>query len=430
MVVPVYVVCPTSNPTSCPTEPQPVPFDFNGNAGNQTLTTDRFTYNSFNPEFGINWLPHPDLNVFGNISRGARVPSVVELGCAFDPTPVPIYAPGSDTEVIGTRPRSLLGPTCHLPPTPSGATSLPQIRTTSREVGARGELLQRWRWNFSAYRTDLKDDIYFVGVADGRSYFDTIGKTRRQGFEAGFAGELGAFEMSAGFSYVDATFRSTFYTVSPHNSSADFDQNSIPATNVNPGQTLLPSPTAYENRGYGTYRMIRIDPGARLPGIPAYNGNITVTWRPTDAARIGVTMIAHSLSYVRGNENNLHAPGGTDQETGLYVCQFSLCEQGLVKAGRPFTEDGKTGGFAVFNVNASLKVTPALTLTAQLNNVFDRDYLTAGRLGITPFSPSVNGAIGPSGWNYNSSEWQNTTYVGPSAPRGIWLGLRYQRDAE
>jgi outer membrane receptor protein involved in Fe transport len=228
---------------------------------------------------------------------------------------------------------------------------------------------------------------------------------------------------------VDATFRSTFYTVSPHNSSADFDQNSIPAWGVILGQTLLPSATANDNRGFGTYRMIRIDPGARLPGIPAHNGNATLTWHATDSWRLSLTMIAHSLSYVRGNENNLHQPGGTDQEIGLYVCQYGLCSQGLTKEGRPFTQSGRTGGFAVLNFNTSYQVTSQMTLFAQVNNVLDRGYLTAGRLGITPFSPSVNGAIGPSGWNYNSSEWQNSTFVGPGAPRGVWIGLRYEHDA-
>jgi glucan biosynthesis protein len=37
------------------------------------------------------------------------------------------------------------------------------------------------------FRTDLEDDIHFVGVGDGKSYFDTVGKTRRQGLSARMA---------------------------------------------------------------------------------------------------------------------------------------------------------------------------------------------------------------------------------------------------
>ncbi len=136
-VVPfVYAICTTTDPASCSATPAPVPFDFNGNAVNQTRTQDNFDYESFNPQVGINWLPIPTLNLFGNVSRGARVPSVVELGCAFDSTPVPIFGgPADDPKQVGTRARSLAGPTCNLPTTLSGDPFLPQIRSTSGEVG-------------------------------------------------------------------------------------------------------------------------------------------------------------------------------------------------------------------------------------------------------------------------------------------------------
>ncbi len=71
----------------------------------QTHTQESFDYSSFNPEFGINYLPVKSVNLYGNISRGARVPSVVELGCAFDATPVDI----SVGNLPGTAPRSLIG---------------------------------------------------------------------------------------------------------------------------------------------------------------------------------------------------------------------------------------------------------------------------------------------------------------------------------
>ena len=186
----------------------------------QVLTTEGFKYTSFNPSLGLNWLPTPTLNLYGNLSRGARVPSVVELGCAFDNTPVPLSV-GSN--VIGTAPRSLLGPGCSLPTTLSGDPFLPQIRSTSGELGGRGKLSADWEWNASIYRTDLKDDIYFVGVGDGKSFFDTIGKTRRQGLELGLSrAAAGPMDVKLSYSYTDATFQSTFYTLSPHNSSADF----------------------------------------------------------------------------------------------------------------------------------------------------------------------------------------------------------------
>jgi iron complex outermembrane recepter protein len=395
----------------------------------QTRTRESFDYSSFNPQVGINWLPIPSLNLYGNVSRGARVPSVVELGCAFDDTLVDIPF----GNLTSRAPRSLVSPGCSLPTTLSGDPHLPQIRSDSAEAGARGTLGSRWQWNASVFRTDLEDDIYFVGVGDGKSYFDTVGKTRRQGFEVGVAGAVGVLELRLAYSYTEATFQSTFYTVSPHNSTADFNQNSQASTNLPDlgAFNSLPSPTASANGGRGTYHMIRIDPGARLPGIPEHNYNGTLTLNLTSAWKIGLDATAHSSSYVRGNENNLHEPGGTDQETGLYFCSLgggcanTGLEQAFVRRGRPFTNQGRNDGFVVVDLDTSYRIGESLVLFARISNLLDKEYSSAGRLGVNPFSPSVNGAIGPSGWNYNSSEWRNSTYVGPGAPRGIWFGFTY-----
>ncbi len=430
---PSYITCPSSDPASCPDTPQA---SFAANAVSTSKTSEDFTFESINPALGLSWLPRDDLNVFANLSRGARVPSVVELGCAFDGTPVPVFTTG-DGEVF-TNARSLVGPTCSLPTTLSGDPFLPQIRSTSAELGARGVFRKHWEWNASLFRTDLKDDIYFVGVGDGRSYFDTIGETRRQGLELGLKGKLGAFDLSTSYSFVDATFQSKFYIISPHNSSADFDQNSQntrSALDETFGRRTLPSPTANENRGFGTFRMIRVDPGARLPGIPAHSLNASVTWRPNRAWKLGLTMLARSKSYVRGNENNLHQPGGTDQETGQYICltaDLFQCAngQGFVQRvpppGRPFSTSGSVSGYVIFNLDAEYRFKNGLRLFGKVSNLFDKQYFTAGRLGVNPFAPSTVGAIGPSGWNYNSSEWQNTTFVGPGSPRAFWVGLQYR----
>lgn len=398
----------------------------------QTRTEESFEFSSFNPQFGVSWLPFPGFNLYGNVSRGARVPSVVELGCAFDSTPVDISVGNVPAQV----PRSLVGAGCSLPTSLSGDPFLPQIRSLSGEIGARGTLFGGWKWNASFYRTRLDDDIYFVGVGDGRSYFDTIGRTLREGLEVGFSGSVGRFDIRVGYSFIDATFDSTFYTLSPHNSTADFDQNSQSLTNAPglAGLNTLPSPTANANNGRGTYHMMRIDPGARLPGISRHNYIGSLTWHATPALQFGLDVIAHSSSYVRGNENNLHQPVGTDQETGLYICrQGGGCantglEQVFVRRGRPFNNEGGVPGFVIFNLSGRYEIRGGLTLFAEIENLFDREYFTAGRLGVNPFAPSVNGSIGPSGWNYNSSEWTNSTYVGPGAPRGFWLGLTYERE--
>lgn len=431
VVAPFVILCPTLDPASCPDAPEPYPFDFRGQGGNQTETRDTFTYTSFNPSVGFNWRPKTTLNVFGNLSRGARVPSVVELGCAFDGTLVP----DPDFPDGPSFPRSLTGPTCSLPTTLSGDPYLPQIRSTSAEFGVRGVLASRWQWNASVFRTDLKDDLYFVGVGDGRSYFDTIGKTRRQGLELGVEGSVGAFDVKAAYSYVSATFESTFYTVSPYNSSADFDQNSRGSGNPDgfgqvPG---APTPGASQNRGFGTYEMIRIDPGARMPGIPAHSLNLNVGWRVTPHWKLGLGMIARSMSYMRGNENNRHEGSGTDQREGQYLCAEADCEasgvvQQPVPAGRAFRQKGTVPGYAIFNLDTTVTVRKGLRFFAQVSNLFDTTYYSAGRLGVNPFTPGQQGVNGPSGWNYNSTEWDLSSFVAPGAPRSFFVGLTWDLD--
>jgi outer membrane receptor protein involved in Fe transport len=421
-----WLLCRTDDPASCETEP--AVYIPPANRG-LSPTQERFSYRSFNPNVGLNWQADDNTLLFGNLSRGARVPSVIELGCAFDPTPVALL-PG--VPEAGTAPRSLMGPTCTLPTALSGDPFLPQIRASAGELGARGKV-SGWDWNLGVFRTDLKNDLYFVGVGDGRSYFDTIGKTRRQGLELGLAGRLSGMDLKLNYSYVQASFESTFYMVSPHNSSADFDQNSrtvVSDPGLLFGQITLPGSNATANRGFGTYHMIRVDPGARLPGIPAHNLNLSASAQVLPSLKMGLTMVARSGVFLRGNENNRHQAAGTDQEIGQYFCKQDACPNGLTQmltsAGRPFTQPGRVGGYAIVNLDARLSLSRDLTALLQVGNLFDRRYLTAGRLGVNPFSPATVGAVGPSGWNYNAAEWQNASYVGPGAPRTIFIGLRWE----
>lgn len=392
----------------------------------QSRTEESFRFRSFNPSLGVNWQVQPRLHLFGNLSQGARTPSVVELGCAFDDTPVPR---NPDNPALGSTARSLVGPGCNLPTTLSGDPYLPQIRSLSGEIGARGLVGPGWEWNISLHRTDLRNDIYFVGVGDGRSYFDTIGKTRRQGLEMGLKGQWGPLALKMGYAYTLATFESEFYTVSPHNSSADFDQNSRSAGDrYLVGQQVLPSPTAGLNNGYGTYQMIHVMPGSRMPGIPAHSLNLNLRWQVTADWSLGLGLQARAKAFVRGNENNRHQPSGTDQETGQYYCPASACDaegyqQFPVAPGRPFTQAGTVPGYALLSLDSNWTLRPGVTLFAKVSNLLDKRYASGGRLGINPFVAGPNGSQGPSGWNYNSSEWQQSTLVAPGAPRAFQIGL-------
>ncbi len=418
--LPTAILCPEADLASCPDSLPPIRIN---DLSNETLapTREKFIFRSLNPSFGFNWLPVKSLNLFGNISLGSRAPSVIELGCAFDATPV-VTVPGFTDPATGqdvppqTAPRSLVGPTCSLPTSLSGDPFLPQIRSRSAELGARGTVLGGLQWNLSVYRTDLQDDIYFVGVSASRSYFDTIDKTRRQGLESGLKGRWRFLEYKLGYAYTAATFESEFYVLSPHNASADFNRN-----NSFGGS----GPQAGLNNGLGTFRTVRVEPGAILPASPLHNINLNLDFKLTKALSFGVTTVFHSKSFVRGNENNAHQASGSDQVTDGFGPVQGI---GSFNGGRPFATQGAVPEYAVVNVDAAWRFRTHFTAFVQVLNVLDQDYASAGRLGVNPFATGPNGAIGPGGYNYNSIEHRNTTFLGPGAPRGVFAGLAYDFD--
>ncbi|MFI3136929.1 MAG: TonB-dependent receptor, partial [Methylococcaceae bacterium] len=294
----------------------------------ETPTSEQFNYQSFNPSVGISYLPFTqlnaplkDINVFFNWSQGTRTPSSVELGCAYDNTLVEQNPGDPDSPKI---PKSFasIGGACTLPTSLSGDPYLPQIFADSYEVGVRDKIFGDWEWNAGLYRTDLRDDIYLVGITATRSFFDTIGDTRRQGIEFGFSGKAGIADFRVNYGYTEATFQSRLFMLSPHNSSAAVS-SPLEAEYDAAGRPL----TAMKD-------MIQIDPGDRMPGIPLHNINASVNLHLTNKWDFGVSMTAHSSSFVRGNENNDHTQGAYDyverpNSTGTEVVRIQ---------GRQFTD--------------------------------------------------------------------------------------------
>lgn len=425
---PTVIVCPGTDPASCPATAnynlaanwyKDVSQSQNPYYGlgsySETPTSEQFNYKSFNPSVGISYLPFEtlnipvkDLNVFFNWSQGARTPSSVELGCAYDSTLVE-QNPGDPNSPKIPKSFASIGGACTLPTSLSGDPYLPQIFADSYEVGVRDKIFADWEWNAGLYRTDLRDDIYLVGITATRSFFDTIGDTRRQGIEFGFSGKAGIAEFRVNYGYTEATFQSRLFMLSPHNSSAAVSSPLEPEYDA-AGRPLV-----------AIKDMIQIDPGDRMPGIPLHNINASVNLHLTSKWDFGVSMTAHSSSFVRGNENNGHSQGAYDyfdlpNNTGTEVVRIQ---------GRKFTDSGSVPGYALFNLKTRYAFTKELSVFGMINNVFDNRYATAGRLGINPFSPSEKGAIGSSGWNYNSNDWLNTTLIGPGAPRAYWAGFEY-----
>jgi iron complex outermembrane receptor protein len=112
----------------------------------------------------------------------------------------------------------------------------PQYATTG-EVGLKGIVASRLRYDASLFATRVRDEMIPFEVAGGagRRYYRNAGATRRRGGELGLSTSLGTTSVGVSYSYSDFEFRE--YTVG----TSDFRGNRIPGV---PNQQL---------QGYATY---------------------------------------------------------------------------------------------------------------------------------------------------------------------------------
>jgi outer membrane receptor protein involved in Fe transport len=117
--------------------------------------------------------------------------------------------------------------------------------------------------------------------------------------------------------------------------------------------------------------------GDRIPGIPASTFKLRAGYALTDNLRVGGAVIVAGDQYAHGNESNADP-------------------------------DGKVPGYTVVNLDAQYRIGKALTLSLDVDNLFDQKYATYGLSGAT-------------------SIYTLTTepFRTPAAPRGAWLKVTY-----
>ncbi len=262
---------------------------------------------------------------------------------------------------------------CKLPNAFAGDPPLDQVVSKTYEGGLRGQFDNGVRWSTAAYATNNYDDILFAaspGVA-GQGYFKNFGQTRRTGIEAALSGVTSRLTWSVGYSLVDARYRSSESIASEVNSAA------------------------IDTDGDGEGDTLRIKSGDRIPGIPKHQLKIRGVFSVTSNWTVGANVIAFTDQYARGNENNAHRADGVD-----------------------FFGNGKIAGYAIVNLDTRYNLGKGWQVFAKVNNVFDREYSSAGLLGASLFNP--NGT-------FNGDEDANRqTLYAPGAPRAGWIGLRWE----
>lgn len=270
---------------------------------------------------------------------------------------------------------------CKLPNALTGDPPLHQVVTHTIEAGVRGEPWGGTTLRGGVFRADNHDDLLFIASdASGFGYFRNVGKTRRQGIELGATTKSGPFRVDFAWTMLDARFRSRELMRGSGNSSND--------------------------AGPGRDGNIVVEPGDRLPLAPRQIFKAALGIEPTAKTTLDLDLVASAGSLARGNENGQHRADGV----------FYL-------------GPGRSAGYAVLNLGASVQPRPGLTFFARVGNVLDRRYATAAQLGPTafdgsgrfvarPFAPDAQG-------NY---PLRGSTFFAPGAPRLFVVGLRYSLD--
>ncbi len=319
--------------------------DFGDGFDQRGVLSGDHSYRRVNPALGFTVTPSEALTFYANYNEGSRAPTVVELGCSDPQKP------------------------CGLPNAFLSDPDLQQVVSRTLELGARGALADAaLTWSLGLFSTDNADDIQFVATTTSQGYFTNVGKTRRRGLDVALGGKLAALSWHVSYSFIDATYRSSFQISADGNSSADANGN------------------------------IQVTPGDRIPLVPRNTGRLRLDYALTPDWDLGASIIASSGSYLHGNENNANQPDGA-QVLG----------------------SGTIGGYCVVNMDTSYRLGRRADLFVKVVNVLDRQYATAGFLTGSAFD--ADGSFRP-----DPQTWASRNSVSPAQPFAVWAGVRVHWD--
>jgi outer membrane receptor protein involved in Fe transport len=265
--------------------------------------SDNFT--RFNPIIGGTYKITSGVSAYAGYSEANRAPTPLELGCADPAHPCIIAA-----FLVSDPP-------------------LKQVVSHTVEAGFRGNdntSLGAINWKLGAFRAENTDDILNIPspVLQGFGYFQNVGSTLRQGFEAEFSLTSNKVQVTASYTFIDARF-------------------------LNALQLGSNSPFADENGN------IQVMPGDQLAAVPRNRLKATVDYAVTDAFKVGADAIFVSSQYFVGDESN----------------QFE-----------------KLPAYGVVNLHASYQVTQNFQIYARVNNVFNNLYASYGTFFETDALPN------------------------------------------
>ncbi len=341
-----------------------------------------------------------------NVSNVDRLPPVpyrgtltaVNIFQRFNPSAGVVYKASSLIQAYFNYGESSRAPTstelgcsdpdfpCSLPNALVSDPPLKQVVSRTYEAGVRGDFNDHLHWSSGYFHAINYDDLLFIASQQtGYGYFANFGKTRRQGVEAELTAQLRNMNAGIEYTFLSATYQSS--------QTIDGGSNSSNSNALSGG------------RGVTDGGTITIRPGNRIPQVPQQMMKIFADYRPMRKLSINADFNLIGSSYVRGNENNQHQPDGVYYLGG-----------------------GQSPGYGVVNLGSRYRLGSHYELFAQINNLLNRHYYTAGQLASTPYDD--NGAFTPrplGSINFDGETQypvRNSTFLAPGAPITVFGGLK------
>ncbi|SKB38431.1 TonB-dependent receptor [Luteibacter sp. 22Crub2.1] len=186
-------------------------------------------YSATTPAFGVMWRAAPWAHVYANWGRGFETPTFSELGYRAD---------GGAGLAFDLKPS----------------------RSHNGEVGIKLQPSDHTEAGLAVFRADSDDELAVATNLGGRTTYQNIARSRRQGLEASFRTELAPnLDFVASYTRLQATFRTPFLTC------------------VSTGCSTPDTPVAA---------------GTRIPGVPRSNGYAALKYGAERGWQVGLDMNA------------------------------------------------------------------------------------------------------------------------------------------
>lgn len=212
-------------------------------------------YSATTPVVGLQFRAGDDVRLYASYGKGFETPSYNELGYRSD---------GQAGLAFDLKP----------------------ARSRNLEVGAKWRITPTLEFDTAAFRADTADELSVATNQNGRSTYQNVGQTRRQGIELSLTGDLGdAWRLNAGFTHLQARFRGGFLTCTG-------TPCTLANTPVAPGSRMPGVPDNYGSMRFEHGHATGWREGLTLSGV----GSVTVNDINTDRAA-GYGLIGADVSY-------------------------------------------------------------------------------------------------------------------------------------